>query len=56
LTKVGVAEESLMKLTNPNLAMDAAELAEMNNNMELLRTGNFTDCTFIVGSEKRVAD
>jgi hypothetical protein len=50
-----VAEESLTKLTNPTLTMDAAEVAELNNNMELLRTGNFADCTFIVGSDKKVA-
>jgi len=49
-----VAEESLTKLTNPSLTMDAAEVAELNNNMELLRTGNFADCTFIVGSDKKV--
>jgi hypothetical protein len=54
LKKVGVAEESLTKLTNPTLTMDAAEVAELNNNMELLRTGNFADCTFIVGSDKKV--
>lgn len=34
--------------------MDAAEVAELNNNLELLRTGNFADCTFIVGSDKKV--
>ena len=49
-----MAEESLTKLTNPTLTMDAAEVAELNNNMELLRTGNFADCTFIVGSDKKV--
>lgn len=50
-----MAEESLAKLTNPTLTMDAAEVAELNNNMELLRTGNFADCTFIVGSDKKVS-
>jgi hypothetical protein len=34
--------------------MDIADLVEMNNNMELLRTGNFADCTFIVGPDKKV--
>jgi hypothetical protein len=52
--KVGVAEESLVKLSNPALTMDASEVAEINNNLELLRTGNFSDCTFVVGSEKKV--
>ncbi|XP_059488151.1 BTB/POZ domain-containing protein 6-like [Neocloeon triangulifer] len=33
--------------------MDQADIAEMNNNLDLLRSGAFSDCTFVVGLDKR---
>ncbi|CAB3380948.1 Hypothetical predicted protein [Cloeon dipterum] len=53
-TTIGIAEESVQELINPLSIMGAAEIAEINSNLDLLKSGIFSDCIFVVGPDKRI--